>query len=244
MIENRMSIGLSRSKGLMVGPKNEITKTIERNALFRDLPPAVIARLSASTTLLNLKRGTLLYHRGKLCEGLYIVVSGVITLSVGELQKANKVIEIIGTGKHAGLAATVLNIPLNVTCETQVDSTLLLIPRQVLLKSVSENVELSLRLIAALCQEICALTDDIEGFVLHSGRKRIALYLLQLAETNGIRSDSFVLPALKGIIASRLNLTPEYFSRKLGELSTADAINVYGQKITILDHDRLRAFSR
>ncbi|MBN9463997.1 MAG: winged helix-turn-helix domain-containing protein, partial [Burkholderiales bacterium] len=51
-----------------------------------------------------------------------------------------------------------------------------------------------------------------------------------------------VLDTSKGVIASRLNLTPEHFSRILGELSHEGLISVRGAEITILDPERLRGF--
>jgi len=47
----------------------------------------------------------------------------------------------------------------------------------------------------------------------------------------------------KGVIASRLNLTPEHFSRILRELSERKLIRVKGREFTILDPEGLRAFS-
>jgi CRP/FNR family transcriptional regulator, dissimilatory nitrate respiration regulator len=44
------------------------------------------------------------------------------------------------------------------------------------------------------------------------------------------------------MLASRLNLTPEYFSRVLHELVDKGMIAVQGREITILDIGRLRAF--
>ena len=83
------------------------------------------------------------------------------------------------------------------------------------------------------------MTADIEAFALHSGRKRVADYLLQTAGANGDRLRPVALPAKKSIIASRLNLTPEYFSRTLHDLIAAGAIEVNGRKITVLDPARL-----
>ena len=50
------------------------------------------------------------------------------------------------------------------------------------------------------------------------------------------------LDASKNIIASRLNLTPQHFSRILHELTVAGLIEVEGRTIRILDTDRLRQF--
>jgi CRP-like cAMP-binding protein len=49
------------------------------------------------------------------------------------------------------------------------------------------------------------------------------------------------LPTNKGVIASRLNLTPQHFSRILHELTEAGLVEVDGRTIHITDLDRLRS---
>lgn len=46
----------------------------------------------------------------------------------------------------------------------------------------------------------------------------------------------------KSLIASRLNLTPETFSRMLHQLIEAELIQVDGRDITLVDVERLKAF--
>jgi CRP/FNR family transcriptional regulator, dissimilatory nitrate respiration regulator len=87
------------------------------------------------------------------------------------------------------------------------------------------------------------LISDIEAFSLRSGRERVANYLLQIAAANGERQSSITLPAKKSVIASRLSLTPEYFSRMLHELIASGTIAVDGRRITVLDPNRLRGTS-
>src|SRR3990172_1507811 len=50
------------------------------------------------------------------------------------------------------------------------------------------------------------------------------------------------LSAGKSVVASRLNMTPEHFSRVLHELSAAGLIQVDGRTARILDADGLRAY--
>ena len=73
--------------------------------------------------------------------------------------------------------------------------------------------------------------------------RRVIGYLLRDLDRRGdasIQPVRIVLDTSKGVIASRLNLTPEHFSRILGELSTEGLISVKGAEITILDPERLR----
>jgi CRP-like cAMP-binding protein len=46
----------------------------------------------------------------------------------------------------------------------------------------------------------------------------------------------------KRLVASRLNITPEYFSRVLHDLSTRRLVRVDGREIEILDAAGLRAY--
>ncbi|MET0917261.1 MAG: helix-turn-helix domain-containing protein, partial [Burkholderiales bacterium] len=55
-------------------------------------------------------------------------------------------------------------------------------------------------------------------------------------------SVTVTLGVSKGILASRLNLTPEHFSRILHDLSVTSLISVDGRQVRIPDIEKLRAF--
>ena len=227
----------------MAKHENENTATLRRAALFRALAPAALTRLALKATALNVARGNQLYRSGERCAGLYSVATGRVMLNIGGPRGASKVIELVGPGGHLGLAAAVLGVAETVTAETLADSTLLLIPREALLDCAADNPEFALHLIAALCRQVCGLISDIEAFSLRSGRERVANYLLQIGAVNGEQPRPVTLPAKKSVIASRLSLTPEYFSRMLHELIATGTIAVDGRRITVLDPNRLRATS-
>ncbi len=66
-------------------------------------------------------------------------------------------------------------------------------------------------------------------------------YLLQAQETAG--GPEIRLEVGKNVIASRLNLTPEHFSRILHDLTAKGLIRVEGRNITILDDEGFRVHS-
>jgi CRP-like cAMP-binding protein len=219
---------------------NDVRVSIGRSALFKSLPPAVISELAASAKALAPRRGAQIYRRDERCAGVYIVMSGRVMLSVSQPPDANKVTGLIGPGGHFGLAATLLGAPQALSAETLADSTLLMIPRTALLDCAADTPALGLQIAIALSHELAALTDDIEAASLRSGRQRVAGYLLEIAGTNGAQARPFALPAKKSIIASRLSLTPEYFSRMLHELIVTGSILVEGRQVTILNRARLQ----
>jgi CRP-like cAMP-binding protein len=62
----------------------------------------------------------------------------------------------------------------------------------------------------------------------------------RLAEHGSDDPDTVPLPASKALIASRLNLTPETFSRVLHDLQQRDLIAVDGRTICLLDRAGMR----
>lgn len=101
---------------------------------------------------------------------------------------------------------------------------------------------------AGLAVRLHRLVTDIEQYALLSATERVLAYLRQLSEESprggAARScpgpQTVVLPAGKGVIASRLSLKPETFSRALRRLTDDGVIGVHGRTITLLDLEAAR----
>jgi CRP-like cAMP-binding protein len=91
-----------------------------------------------------------------------------------------------------------------------------------------------------MSRRLHGLIKDVESYSLRSGSQRIVGYLLK-DEPEGDGSQ-VTLTVSKKLLASRLNLTPEYFSRVLHDLSEHGMIAVKGRQITILAIERLRGY--
>jgi CRP-like cAMP-binding protein len=94
-------------------------------------------------------------------------------------------------------------------------------------------------MLAGMSRRMHGLISDVESYSLRSGSQRIVSYLLNEEPASGER---VLLSTSKKLIASRLNLTPEYFSRVLHELVSRGMIALRGREVTILDKDGLRAY--
>jgi CRP-like cAMP-binding protein len=100
-------------------------------------------------------------------------------------------------------------------------------------------------MLAGISRRLHGLVHDVEAYALHSGMQRVIGYLLreQVVEDCVLQEPVTVsLPVSKATIASRLSLTPEYFSRVLHELEGAGLIEIDRREIRILDVQRLSRY--
>ncbi|MEK7875640.1 MAG: Crp/Fnr family transcriptional regulator [Pseudomonadota bacterium] len=212
--------------------------------LFRELSAGEITHLAAGSVEIDAPRGTVLVQCGDACRGIHIVIFGQVKLALQAPGGGEKVVELIGPGMSFGEPVMFLDKPYMVSATTLADSLLLHVAREVVYAEIERDPGFARRIIAGLSRRLHHLIGDLEAVSLHSGTQRVIGYLLRdESAANTANSLSVTLPAKKGVIASRLNLTHEHFSRILHELIEAELIEVDGPRVTIPDVARLRSHS-
>lgn len=213
--------------------------------LFSDLQPAEIERLAQGCRLSRLERGEMVFRQGDPCEGFHVVVVGQVKLFVLSPAGQEKVIELIGPGGSFAEALMFLGKPCMVNAQALVDTLLMTVQRQSVLDEVERDGRFALRMLAGLSRRLHGLVHDVQAYALQSGVQRVVGYLLRDREAEDCVSGDVItvsLPVSKATLASRLSLTPEYFSRVLRELEEARLIEVDKRDIRILDVKRLAAY--
>ncbi len=211
-----------------------------RTALFSGLDAATLGRIAAAAAMVRVARGRLLFSAGDPCAGFHLVIEGRIKLSLHGAQGAERVVELPGPGQTFGEAAMFLRMPYRVSAEALADSRLLHVAAAAVFTELEQDPRLAQRIIASLSMRLHRLVGEIESQSLLSGTQRVIGYLLSLADAPAAAETAVRLPALKHVIASRLNLTHEHFSRILHGLAAADVIRLDGPDIRIPDIEALR----
>ena len=210
--------------------------------LFNGLSEQELAGIKLEFGQLDLPRGTTLFRPGDACSGIHVVVSGHVKVSLGTADGGEKGVYLAGTGQPRGETAVFLDRPHKTAAETLSDSRLLHIAKDQVFAAVRNHPGFAQRIIAGLSHRLDRFIGDLESLTLHSGTERVVAYLLSRLDAEAARRHAAVtLPASKGVIASRLNLTQEHFSRILHDLAAIDLIRVDGRDITIPDVAQLRA---
>jgi CRP-like cAMP-binding protein len=210
--------------------------------LFRQLGKADRIRLAAGATEVAAPRGATLFRRGDACDGFHVVIFGQIKLALQTPEGNEKVIELMGPGQSFGEAVMFLERPYLVTAVALADSKLLHVSRQAVFEEIDRDPRFARRMIAGLSLRLHRLVSDLEAISLHSGMQRVIGYLLGQSNEGDAPQTRFTLPARKGVIASRLNLTHEHFSRILHQLAGRGLIEVDGLEILIRDTATLRVY--
>jgi CRP-like cAMP-binding protein len=212
-------------------------------ALFRELAPEELDWIAAGTAQVRAPAGTILFRRGEPCTGFHVIVYGQVKLAFTTADGGEKVLEILGPGSSFGEAVMFLDKPYVVAAEVLADSLLLAIGKHAVFAELERNPKFARRMLAGLAQRLHRLVHDLEAYTLRSGTQRVIGYLLRdLPGETAAGPVEVELPTSKGVLASRLNITREHFSRILHELAASRLIDVRGRTIRILDLDRLRAF--
>ena len=222
----------------------KITAFLANVPLFKDATPEEVERIAQGTKVQHAERGLTLFHKGDECHGFHIVVYGQVKLGFTSSSGADKVVEIIGPGMTFGEAVMFLDKPHVVYAQAIADSMLLFVSKQSVFDELDRDPGFARKMLGGLSRRLHSLVSDVEAYSMCSGAQRVIGYFLRDDDPEASHAPSLEvsLPTSKNIIASRLNLTPQHFSRILHELTEAGLIEVDGRTIRILDVDRLRAF--
>lgn len=212
--------------------------------LFKNLDRAQLARLAAGTTELEVLRGAAVYSRGDPCTGLYAVVYGQIKLLLQTDRGDETVVDLLESGATFGEAPLFSGKPHILAAAALADSKLLHVAKDTLIHELERDTCFCRRVIAAIGERLYRRYSEFEDYVLASGTERVIGYLLRAENTDAQREAVCItLPASKGVIASRLHLTHEHFSRILRELMTAGLIEVDGREVRIPSIKRLYGYA-
>lgn len=222
--------------------KVDIPGILSRLPLFSELDPAQIADIAAATHEKRLARGEMLFQKGDAAKGFFVVVFGQIKLALPSAQGNEKVVDLLGAQQSFGEAVMFMDRPYPVFAEALADTMVLHISRGPVFDLIERDPLFARRLLAGLSFRLHTLVQDVESLTLRSSMQRLIGFLLQIAPEGAEGGVEVDLPTSKHVIASRLNLTAETFSRILNELTTAKLIAVQGRHIVVHDLERLRAY--
>lgn len=212
--------------------------------LFAPLDTERLDDIAGRSRRITLARGALLFTRGTPSTGFFGVITGSMQLSVNSPEGAAKVVEIIREGQSFGEAVMFLRQPYPVDATALAPTTLVAIPAQVVDDLLDSDPQCVRAMLASLSKRLHGLVSDVEMLSLRSAYQRVAAYLLGEVSAAGEGAAGVHLPSSQQVLASRLGMTPETFSRVLRELIEREVVTREGRDLLVSDPSALERYAQ
>ncbi len=181
--------------------------------------------------------GESLFFQGDDANSFYLVLSGRIKLYRVSPEGKEKVVEIMERGATFAEALMFMDQPhYPVTSTALVPSRVIGINSRDFKAMLRESVDTCFLLMGTMCFRLRGLIREIDALSLETGTVRTISYLLEQAPPD---RDQFELQVAKSVIASRLSVKPETFSRILKNLHEQDIVSIEGRNVTIHNRDQM-----
>lgn len=210
--------------------------------LFEALEQPQLEKILSASHIVNLPAKTTLFERGQPAERFYMLNSGQIKLFCISADGDEKVLEILYPKQT--FAEAVMFMPQHiypVSAQAITESEVFCFDMKLFHSMLESSQESCFRLLSIMSRHLHARISDINNLTLHNGTYRLVVYLLEQLPGEAAALSDIHLSTPKNIIASRLSIQPETFSRILLRMSKQGLIEIHGNDITILDVDGLRA---
>jgi CRP-like cAMP-binding protein len=211
---------------------------ITRIAVFRGLKAETVAHMIAPATVIKLRPHDQVVRQDEPATAFFIVIDGWIKLFRSNPAGDETVIEIMTTGGSFAEAVAFTGNRYLAGAEAVTEARVARIPADHLVRSIRQNPDVALPMLASICQHMHFLVQQVEQLKAQSGVQRVAEFLasLALAEQGAC---AVVLPYDKSLIAGELGLTPESLSRAFARLRSI-GVTVEASQVAVRDVAKLR----
>lgn len=224
--------------------KSYYKEELRQNHLFASLTDDQLTRLLDTISIRTLHEGEHLFERNQEAKQFFLVSYGQIKLYRISPNGIEKVIEMIEPGQSFAEAIMFMEhktYPVN--ADALINSEVFVFDNRIFLNILRESMDTCFQMMATMSMRLRGRLNDIEAISLQNAKLRFVNYLLDLLPVDSEEHPDVRLSAPKAVVASRLSIQPESFSRILNNLAQAGLISVKGPIIHIHDLQGLRAIN-
>lgn len=209
-------------------------------ALFRHIGDATVERLAEKCRAMVVERGQIIFTQGDPADAFYLVLEGWVKLYRLTPGGSEAVVTVLTRGESFAEPVMFLGGRYPVIAEAASHGRVLRIEHAAFVQCLERESDLAAAMLASIGRRAGELTQQIGALKLLDAPRRVAEFFLRLLADSG-DAGRIALPYEKVLIAARLGMTPESFSRALAAL-TKLGVATNREIVTISDPAKLRAF--
>ncbi|MDX1692898.1 MAG: Crp/Fnr family transcriptional regulator [Ketobacteraceae bacterium] len=224
-------------------PNSEAASRLKSHTLFSSLYDEELVTLLQHCKVLDFDQHTRLFSQGEDANYFYYVIAGKFKLARVAPSGNEKVIEIIGPGETIAEALLFMEQQkYPVTAEALTPGQVVAIRGQAYMSILKGRSDLCFNIMGSLCVRLHQRLQEIERLSLQNATDRLIHYLATHSPPDVKDGHELVLDIPKRVLASRLSMLPETFSRVLHKLVDEQVIDVRSRKIIINNVERLHEY--
>ncbi len=218
-----------------------IMKAKQRVAFDAD---AFLRSAGAEKTVTTYRPTEVIFSQGDVADSVLYIQKGAVKLAVLSPSGKEAIVAMLGPGDFFG-EQTLAGHPLRLTAAfTLTATTVLIVPKQQMIRLLHENHAFSDRFIAHMLARNIRVEEDLVDQLFNSSEKRLARALLLLARYGKPEETHRVLPRISqetlaemiGTTRSRVNFSMNKF-KKLGFIEYNGGLKINHSLRTVIVHD-------
>ena len=241
-----MSTAVMRGNEAMPPESTLTTQDMEllrKLSLFSQMNEEEIRQVIGNAIPRRFPRGKVLFQHGDKAETFYIVLEGLVKVLRHGPDGSEVILGVFGRGSVVAEATIFLGGKYPATAELAADSRLLAIRSAHFRHILETNSHLALGMLNAAYRRIHYLVSELEHLKSQTSCQRVADFILHLVRDPDTEGQVEVdLPYEKGLIAARLGMKPESFSRALKKLRQL-GVEIHRDHVQITHMENLRHFA-
>ena len=201
--------------------------------LFEGISADSKAKFEKAMVSRPVRKGEMIFLQEDDAKFFFIIKSGWVKLFRETLDGEEAIVDIITETHVFGNHALFEESKYSYSAEAVEQTVLCQIPLQTLMDCVTKDQKLAINLMKLFSIRQKKHRREIEHLTIQTAPQRIGCFLLRLCKDRGAKNVKLHLPYDKSLIASRLGMKAETFSRALSKLREEVGIDISGSTVIV-----------
>ena len=226
-------------------PLTQIETYLESTPLLQGGSSRFVSTLRQNSHVRSLRKGQMLCLNKEDASHFFIVTEGWIKLFRETMDGSQAILDILPAGQVFGETSLFHENRYPFSAEAVENAQIICMPLSALKTEIEHNPKIALAMLTSMAHYRRQQEQELERRTFKNAPQRIGCFLLHLVCPQVKAGGSVIidLPYDKTLVASRLGMQPETFSRALAKLKAETGIETKGSKIICPDLKKLLAYS-
>jgi CRP-like cAMP-binding protein len=225
-----------------VTEKDQIKNVFANTILFSNCDAKTIGNFIEQSSVLSFEKGQIIFVHGEPAPRFYIIINGWVKLFRETLEGTQAVVDIVTQGHIFGEGSIFYDDSYEYSAEVIENSKIITVPLSALKYEINSNPKIAVSMLSMLSKRRQDQDKELEHLVIQNAPQRIGCFLLRLVDQKKEGPATIDLPYDKTLLAARLGMKPETFSRALVKLKEETGMRVKGSSIELDDKQTLAKF--